>query len=110
MGRTFRAVQVFIANGGQIALAPFRIGPDIACNDGILNVCAYDVAHWWHFLIVGWRLLCRDYQHQPGLKFWTIRQSITIRTKYPQIVQGDGEVAHLLHPMFLSYFPQFRVA
>jgi len=45
----FKAIQLFIANGGQIALVPFRIGPDISSNDGILNICAYDVHSWWHY-------------------------------------------------------------
>ena len=53
----FYAVQLFIANGGQIALAPFRIGPDISLNDGVLNICAYDVHSWWHYFVVAWRLL-----------------------------------------------------
>lgn len=89
--RRFRAVQVFIANGGQIALAPFPIGPGIAFNDGILNVCAYDVVSWWHYFVVAWRLLWRDYQHQPQMKYWAIRQSITVASRHPRIVQGDGE-------------------
>ena len=48
----FYAVQLFIANGGQIALAPFRIGPDISLNDGVLNICAYDIHSWWHYFVV----------------------------------------------------------
>jgi diacylglycerol kinase (ATP) len=89
--RTFKAVQLFIANGGQIALAPFRIGPDISLNDGVLNICAYDVHSWWHYVVVAWRLLRQDYHHQPRMKFWTVRKSITVKTKQPMHVQGDGE-------------------
>lgn len=89
--RSFKAVQLFIANGGQIALAPFRIGPDISSRDGVINVCAYDVHSWWHYFIVAWRLLRRDYHKRPHLKFWTIRQSITVNTRQPMHVQGDGE-------------------
>lgn len=89
--KSFKAVQVFIANGGQIALAPFRIGPDIAFDDGVLDVCAYDVHFWWHYFQVAWRLFRRDYAHQPQMRFWTIRQSITIASKHPRNVHGDGE-------------------
>ncbi|HQR08162.1 MAG TPA: diacylglycerol kinase family lipid kinase [Gemmatales bacterium] len=89
--RSFKAVQLFIANGGQIALAPFRIGPDISSSDGVLNICAYDVHSWWHYFVVAWRLLRRDYHKRPHMKFWTIRKSITVQTKHPMHVQGDGE-------------------
>ncbi|MFT3881335.1 MAG: diacylglycerol kinase family lipid kinase [Gemmatales bacterium] len=88
---SFKAVQLFIANGGQIALAPFRIGPDISLNDGVVNICAYDVHSWWHYFVVAWRLLRREYHRQPHMKFWTVRKSITVETKHPLHVQGDGE-------------------
>ncbi len=87
----FNAVQLFVANGGQIALAPFRIGPDISLSDGVLNICAYDVHSWWHYFVVAWRLLRREYHQKPHLKFWTIRQSIKVQTKQPLYVHGDGE-------------------
>jgi len=87
----FKAVQLFIANGGQIALVPFRIGPDISSNDGVLNICAYDVHSWWHYFVVAWRLLQQEYHHRPHLRFWTIRQSIKVQTKHPLPVHGDGE-------------------
>lgn len=89
--RSFKAVQLFIANGGQIALAPFRIGPDISLNDGVVNICAYDVHSWWHYFVVAWRLLRQDYHQRPHMKFWTVRNSITVQTKHPLHVQGDGE-------------------
>lgn len=89
--KKFKAVQLFVANGGQIALAPFRIGPGIAFDDGVLDVCAYDVQSWWHYFVVGWRLLWQNYRHQPHMKFWTIKRSIVVMTREPLSVQGDGE-------------------
>lgn len=100
----FKAVQLFIANGGQIALAPFRIGPDISLNDGVLNICAFDVHSWWHYFVVAWRLLRREYHHKPHLKFWTIRQSINVQTKRPLDVHGDGE-ACAMTPVTIEMLP-----
>jgi len=89
--RRFWAVQVFVANGGSIALVPFRIGPDISLSDGKLNVCAYDALSWWDYVTVGWKLFRQDYKNQPLLKFWTVHQQIIIESKPPVPVQGDGE-------------------
>lgn len=89
--RRFWAVQVFVANGGSIALIPFRIGPDISLCDGKLNVCAYDALSWWDYVTVGWKLFRQDYQNQPLLKFWTVEQQIIIESKPSVPVQGDGE-------------------
>ncbi len=89
--RKFFAVQVFLANGGRIALAPFRLGPNIDLSDGIVNVCAYDALTWWDYLGLLWKLFRRDYQHQPQLKYWPARDQIEIKTRFALPVQGDGE-------------------
>jgi diacylglycerol kinase family enzyme len=33
----------------------------------------------------------RQYQHQPQMKFWLVRNSIVVRTHQPLTVQADGE-------------------
>lgn len=103
--RRFWAVQVFIANGGRIALAPFRIGPDIAYDDGLLNLCAYDALSGWDYFTVGWRLFRKRYDENPLLKFWTIRNSITVSAKLQLPVQGDGEPCGTT-PVTITVIPQ----
>ncbi|MBL8822045.1 MAG: diacylglycerol kinase family lipid kinase [Planctomycetia bacterium] len=103
--RRFWAVQVFIANGGRIALAPFRIGPDIAYDDGLLNLCAYDALSGWDYFTVGWRLFRKRYDENPLLKFWTIRNSITVSAKRALPVQGDGEPCGTT-PVTITVLPQ----
>lgn len=103
--RRFWAVQVFVANGGSIALVPFRIGPDISLSDGILNVCAYDALSWWDYLTLGWKLFRRDYQNQPLLKFWTVRHQISIEAKHTVPVQGDGE-SRISTPVTIAIVPK----
>jgi diacylglycerol kinase (ATP) len=103
--RRFWAVQVFVANGGSIALVPFRIGPDISLSDGILNVCAYDALSWWDYFTLGWKLFRRDYQNQPLLKFWTVRHQISIEAKHSVPVQGDGE-ARACTPITITLVPK----
>lgn len=87
----FWAVQVFIANGGTIALTPFPIGPGISFHDGELNLCAYDALSWWDYFTVGWKLLRRNYQDHPLMKFYPIRQIVSVQAKPNLPVQGDGE-------------------
>lgn len=87
----FYAVQLFIANGGGLALAPFRLGPGINPADGQVNVCGYDALTRWDYCKLIWGLVHRQYQHQPQMKFWLARQSVVVRTNRPLAVQADGE-------------------
>jgi diacylglycerol kinase family enzyme len=87
----FFAVQVFIANGGSIALAPFRLGPDIELGDGKVNVCAYDALTRWDYGKLLWRLLRGDFRRQPQMKFWFARHTVIVKTHQPLRVQADGE-------------------
>jgi diacylglycerol kinase (ATP) len=87
----FWAVQVFLANGGNIALAPFRIGPDIRFNDGIVNLCAYDALSWWDYFTVGWKLFRKNYDEHPLLKFYLVKKQLQVKCKPVALVQADGE-------------------
>lgn len=103
--RKFKATQLFVANGGQIALVPFRIGPGIAFNDGLVNICAYDVRYWWHYFVVAWKLLWQRYEKQPLMKFWTITNTIKIHSRPPLPIQGDGEPCGST-PVVITVVPQ----
>jgi diacylglycerol kinase family enzyme len=85
------AVQVFVANGGGLNLAPFRIGPGIRFDDGILNLCAYDAFGWLDYFKVAWKLFRRHYKREPLLRFYPIRREVTVGTRRPLPVQADGE-------------------
>jgi diacylglycerol kinase (ATP) len=89
--KRFRAVQVFAANGGRIALAPFRLGPGIDPGDGIVNLCAYDAASWRDFVVLAWGLFRGRYRSELPMKCWPARSRIVIATHRPQAVQADGE-------------------
>jgi diacylglycerol kinase family enzyme len=87
----FYAVQLFIANGGGLALAPFRLGPQISLADGHVNVCGYDALTRWDYGRLVWNLIERRYQRQPKMKFWLAHHSILVKTHRPLAVQADGE-------------------
>jgi diacylglycerol kinase family enzyme len=38
---TLRAVAVLVVNAGMLGAAPFRFGPNIAIDDGWLDICVY---------------------------------------------------------------------
>lgn len=91
--RRFRAVQVFLANAGGIANAPFPVGPDISPHDGVITLCAYDALTWWDYLTLGWKLLWRSYTDDPLVKFFPVRQAVQMSARPAVKVQIDGEMA-----------------
>lgn len=103
--RRFWAVQLFIANGGNIALVPFRIGPDIKWNDGVLNICAYDALYWWDYLTLGWKLFRKNYHAHPLLKFYVSTRQIRVQCKPVAMVQADGE-SFATTPIHIEVIPQ----
>jgi YegS/Rv2252/BmrU family lipid kinase len=87
-----RAIQVLIANGGTLGVAPLRWGPGISPTDGRANVCIVGARLPSDYLKLAWSALRGKHRDNPNLKYLTVRESVTITTDPPLPVQADGEI------------------
>ncbi len=88
-----RASQVLIANGGEMGQPPFTWGPDIAPDDGVLDVCVINASSFRDYLVVGWSTLTGRHRKNPRLRYFKARRSISVNSKVSLPVQRDGELA-----------------
>lgn len=93
-GRPIRLVarQLVVANAGTLGAPPLTWGPGILPDDGVLNLCAYDVASVWHWPRLLWRALVGSHKRDERVRFLRFRRKLEIRTRSAWPVQGDGEL------------------
>lgn len=93
-GRTIsvRALQVVVANVGALGIPQFTWGPGIDPTDGKLDLCVYRIRRIWDYAAVVWRVISGRHQHDSRSTFYDVRERVTIRTRRPMLVQGDGEI------------------
>lgn len=89
----FNASQVLIANGGEMGQQPFTWGPDIAPDDGVIDVCVINASTFRDYLLVGWSTLTGRHRQNRRLRYFKARGSISVNTKRALPVQLDGELA-----------------
>ena len=87
-----RALQVLAANSGTLGRRPFRWGPNIKPDDGVLNVCVIRARSLLDFLSIGWHFLIGRHRRHPNVRYLSATREITIATKHPLPVQADGEI------------------
>jgi len=87
-----RAIQVLIANGGTLGVAPLRWGPEISPADGRANVCIVGARIPLDYLKLAWAALRGRHRDSPNLTYLTARESVTVATDIPLPVQADGEI------------------
>ncbi|HWQ15452.1 MAG TPA: diacylglycerol kinase family protein [Roseiflexaceae bacterium] len=87
-----RAVQVLVANGGTLGIAPLRWGPGISPSDGRANVVVVGGRTPLDYLKIAWHAVRGRHRASPHLKYLTARESVTITTDPPLPVQADGEI------------------
>jgi diacylglycerol kinase (ATP) len=86
-----RATEVHIANCGAAGDPHVRWGSHVRLDDGRLDVCIVRARTILDYLRLVWGALFGGPAHDPNLRFLTARQRITIGSKRPLPVQGDGE-------------------
>jgi diacylglycerol kinase (ATP) len=93
-GRRLRphAAQVLIANGGVMGMAPFRWGPNIRSDDGLIDVCVVSARSLLDYLRVVWQVLIGHRRRSPNIRYVTAERSIVVDADRPLPIQGDGEI------------------
>ncbi len=84
------AVVVLVVNAGMLGAAPFRFGPDIAIDDGWMDVCVYRPRNARERLGVLWSVL----RQQPDGTRILQRKAHAVEIKAPDVQwhEIDGEV------------------
>lgn len=93
-GRTthHRASQVLLANCGTLGQPPFRWGPDIAPDDGRIDVCIARARTFVDYVRLGWLVVRGRQRDSPNVHYLVAERSVSIRTRKPFPVQADGEI------------------
>lgn len=91
--RRFNASQVLIANGGEMGQPGFTWGPDIAPDDGVIDLCVINASTFGDYLAVAWSTLTGRHRQNHRLRYYKAQKRISVNTKRPLPVQIDGELA-----------------
>jgi diacylglycerol kinase family enzyme/membrane-associated phospholipid phosphatase len=87
-----RAWQVVVANAATLGTRPFTWGPDIEPDDGVLDLCVYNVRSIREWIALAFRIVTRRHRPSPNARFFAVRDRVRIETRRPRPVQGDGEI------------------
>ncbi|GAB4448767.1 MAG: hypothetical protein OHK0015_53650 [Chloroflexi bacterium OHK40] len=88
------ASQVLIANGGAMGQPPFTWGPDIAPDDGVIDVCVINARTVRDYAAVAWSTLTGRHRTNQRLRYLHAQKSIAINSRGAALpVQLDGELA-----------------
>jgi YegS/Rv2252/BmrU family lipid kinase len=87
-----KASQVLVANSGTLGQPPLTWGPGIRPDDGRVDLCVVRAATLWHYLRITWNVVRRSHRDDPKLRYYPVARSVTIASRRPLPVQGDGEV------------------
>ena len=89
-----RASQVLVANSGMLGQPPFRWGPDIRPDDGVIDVCVVRVRSLVDYARIGWNVVRNRHRQDPGVSYLKARRGVVVATVSPKPlpVQGDGEI------------------
>ncbi|WP_210420135.1 diacylglycerol/lipid kinase family protein [Aquisphaera giovannonii] len=93
-GKTSRpkAVQVLLANCGALGTSGLRWGPDIAINDGRIDVLVLRAASLLSHLRVASNFVLGRHRQDPATSYQKAARVVAIQSERPLPVQGDGEV------------------
>jgi diacylglycerol kinase (ATP) len=90
--RKTRASQVIVANVGTLGQPPFRWGPDIQVDDGMLDVCVVKAKTLLHYGALFWHVIRGKHKADPNVRYDRARHSVAITSNKVTLVQADGEV------------------
>ena len=89
---SFGAWQLIVANVGSAGTPPFTWGPKIDPTDGVLELCVFDLRSAFDPWRLFWRIVSGQHRQDSRARFFRVNREITVETKRPTLVQGDGEV------------------
>ncbi len=87
-----RALQVLLANCGMLGSSGLRWGPNIAVDDGRIDVCILRAGNLMSPLRVAWNVIRGRHRQDPDIAYLSAGREVAIRSERPLPVQGDGEV------------------
>ncbi len=85
------AAAVMVANVGAVLNNMIALGPDIAQDDGMLDLCVFSPTSLSDAVRVLWRLARKDFRATPGLLYVQGREFL-IETTPVRVAQADGEL------------------
>lgn len=86
-----QAAAVLFANFGAILENRLAFGPDIACDDGVLDCCIFAPEHMGDAVRIMWRVLRRDFRPDRSI-LYRRGTRFTLVTDPPLSLQADGEL------------------
>ena len=87
------ASAVLIANFGAVLNNLIAFGDGILHDDGLLTACVFSPANLWDALRILWRMIRKDFRHDPCL-FYKSGRDFRIETFPGMPSQADGELLH----------------
>ena len=90
--RKVRSAEVMIVNSALIGLRELPTKLNIFPDDGIAEVCIFNPRSIFSMPILAWNILIGGKNRHPEFRHYPARETITIKTKKPLPVQGDGEL------------------
>lgn len=88
--RKIRALQITVCNGRHFG-AGMTIHPEARIDDERLDLCAFQVKHWWEPFIMATALRKGRHLDLRGVELFQ-GKTITIRTKRKMWIDTDGEI------------------
>jgi diacylglycerol kinase (ATP) len=85
------ATAVMVANFGAVLRDLIVLGPNIARDDGKLDLCVFSPSSGWQALGIAWRLLRKDFRPHPAILYRSGKH-FRIACEPPQDAQADGEL------------------
>jgi YegS/Rv2252/BmrU family lipid kinase len=85
------ATSVMLANFGSVLNDLFQLGPGIAADDGMLDLCVFSPGTFGDACQIAWRLVRKDFAPHPGM-WYQAGRVFRIECDPPQAVQSDGEL------------------
>ncbi len=89
--RKVRAAEVMVVNGGFIGLGELPTKFNVQPDDGVIDVCIIKPRSIFGFIAIAWNIFVRGKRRDPEFRYFSAQNSVSIKTKKPIVVQGDGE-------------------
>ena len=93
----FRASFIMIANVGGVGAGELRWGPDIAPDDGRLDICIIRARTFTDYFLFIWHVILNRHRKAPKTTYLQARKSIKVSTRKRLPVRGDGEIVGQSH-------------
>ena len=85
------ATSVMLANFGSVLNDLMQLGPGIAADDGLLDLCVFSPGTFADSCTIAWRLVRKNFAPHPGM-WYRPGRVFRIECDPPQAVQSDGEM------------------